>query len=235
MVAVAALLVQLSWPSFEAWLFRPQPGKQVGVEADPYNYLIYLPPAFQSNSKQSWPLLLNLHGAGERGQDLENLFRTGLPTAISEGLSVNFIVVSPQCPARVGWDASKLQDLLDDLEKKYPISCVAATGYSMGGFGSWSLAQATPDRLAAIAPICGGGNPSHAKRLVDMPIWAFHGANDDVVTPDNSLEMVDAINASGGKAMLTLYPNKGHNVWDSVFRDERLFQWLTKCCIRQKD
>ena len=231
--AVLALVGQIGWPFLRAWLHRPLPGKQVEVEAQPYDYLAYLPLDFRHGNGRSWPLLLNLHGSGERGDDLQLLYRTGLPTAIAEGMHLPFIVVSPQCPEGRGWNSAQLLKLLDELEERYPVSCVVATGYSMGGFGSWRLAETAPHRLAAIAPICGGGEPSNAEKLVNLPVWAFHGARDKAVSREHSQRMVDAVNAAGGDAKLTLYADKGHGIWDSIFRDQRLYDWLQQNCERK--
>ena len=154
--------------------------KQVQVKLD---YLVYLPPDY--DSKASWPLLVFLHGAGERGDDLELVKKHGPPKLIEEGKQFPFIVVSPQCP-KDGWWTSKpleLTVLVDEIEAKYKVDKdrIYLTGLSMGGFGTWMLAGYTPERFAALVPICGGGDTLTARRLGNVPIWVFHGAKDPVV------------------------------------------------------
>ncbi|MBI3469587.1 MAG: prolyl oligopeptidase family serine peptidase, partial [Planctomycetes bacterium] len=142
------------------------------------NYLLYLPEGYGKGDK-AWPLLLFLHGAGESGNDLKQVKRHGPPKLVETGNELSFIVVSPQSPGR-GWDVQALNALLDDVVAKHKVdqNRIYVTGLSMGGFGTWSLAAAYPERFAAIVPICGGGDPASAKRLKDLPIWVFHGAKD---------------------------------------------------------
>jgi predicted peptidase len=127
---------------------------QIKVEM---GYLLYLPKNY--DTKESWPLVLFLHGAGERGDDLELVKKHGPPKLISEGKEFPFIVVSPQCPKDRWWEPIELIALLDDLQSKLKVDedRIYLTGLSMGGFGTWRLAAFAPDRLATIAPICGGG------------------------------------------------------------------------------
>ena len=99
-------------------------------------------------------------------------------------------------------------------------------GLSMGGYATWELATRYPETYAAAAPICGSGDPTHASRLVDMPIWAFHGDADDIVPPERSREMVDAVNNAGGLAILTMYAGVGHGSWVPVFESQEVWDWL---------
>lgn len=175
--------------------------KQVPVKLD---YLLYLPEDYEQ--EEEWPLVLFLHGAGERGHDLELVKKHGPPKMIKDGKQFPFIVVSPQCPKNRWWDPFKLTALLDDVVATHKVDTdrIYVTGLSMGGFGSWSLAAATPDRFAAVAPICGGGEAHWARRLTDVPIWVFHGAKDPVVSLDRSQVMVDALKQQGGKVKFTV-------------------------------
>ncbi len=146
---------------------------QVKVEL---SYLLYLPQDY--DQRESWPLLLFLHGSGERGDNLELVKKHGPPKLVAEGRDFPFIIVSPQCPKDRWWEPIELLALLDDLAGKYKVDAdrVYLTGLSMGGFGTWRLAFQAPERFAAIAPICGGGEKYWAKRMASLPVWAFHGA-----------------------------------------------------------
>jgi predicted peptidase len=175
------------------------------------DYLLYLPPRYASQN--TWPLLLFLHGAGERGNDIEKVKANGLPKLIEQGKQFPFIIVSPQCPAGDAWvwKLKSLCTLIDDLSAHYKVDQdrIYVTGFSMGGFGTWALAAYAPERFAAIIPICGGGEVTSVPRLKRLPVWAFHGANDDIVPIERSREMVDALTKAQGKAMLTVYPEIG--------------------------
>lgn len=190
------------------------------------NYLAYLPKDYESKSE--WPLVLFLHGSGERGSDLNLIKKHGLPMLVAEGQDFPFILISPQCPEDDWWDPYALDALMDSVVKKYKAdeSRLYATGLSMGGYGTWSLAQHNPERFAAIAPVCGGGNRFSVKRLVHTPVWAFHGAKDTVVLPEESQEMVDEINKAGGEAKLTIYPDATHNSWTRTYNNPELYEWL---------
>src|SRR5699024_6921671 len=124
-------------------------------------YLLYLPQDYKETGYKRWPLVLFLHGAGERGNDLEAVKKNGLPKLVEEGRDFPFIIVSPQCPAGLWWSTDDLNLLLNDLIQRYEVDIdrIYATGLSMGGFGTWEMAIRFPDRFAAIAPICGGGDP----------------------------------------------------------------------------
>lgn len=190
------------------------------------NYLLYLPNGYRNTGKR-WPLILFLHGAGERGDDLDLVKKHG-PPKIVEKKALPFIVVSPQCPEGKWWSNDVLIALLDHVVATYRVdpSRIYLTGLSMGGYGTWSLACEYPERFAAIAPICGGGNPHLAFRLVNLPVWAFHGAKDDVVPLEESQRMVNAIKKLGGQARLTVYPNAQHDSWTRTYDNPRFYEWL---------
>jgi predicted peptidase len=189
-------------------------------------YLLYLPEDYEK--QESWPLMLFLHGAGERGNDLELVKKHGPPRLIAEGKDFPFIVVSPQCPKDMSWEPIELVALLDDISSKYKVDAdrICVTGLSMGGFGSWRLAAYIPQRLAAIAPICGGGETFWTKRFVHLPVWAFHGAKDTGVPLERSEAMVDALTKNGGDAKLTIYPEAGHDSWTVTYNDPALYEWM---------
>jgi predicted peptidase len=195
-----------------------------------YPFAIYYPPGFKENLRK-WPLILFLHGAGERGNDLEKVKVQGLPAMLEiEKEDIPFIVAYPQCPLRQYWSVDLLNDwmnkVLAQLKDQVLHSHIYLTGISMGGYGTWHWATATPDRFTAIAPICGGGDPAQAFRLKDVPIWAFHGAKDYIVPLSESVEMVEAVKRTGGKADLTIYPDAAHDSWTDTYHNPLLYDWF---------
>ncbi len=190
-------------------------------------YLLYLPPEYE-DSDQDWPLLLFLHGAGERGDDLELVKRHGPPKLIEEGRNFPFIVVSPQSPPNQGWDPQSLHALLDEVIASHRVdeSRIYLTGLSMGGYGTWSLALSDPGRFAAIAPICGGGAAYMACALKDTPVWVFHGALDEVVPIKQSTDMVRALQRCDGNVRFTVYPMAGHDSWTETYENPELYEWM---------
>jgi predicted peptidase len=192
------------------------------------NYLLYLPEGYGKDDK-AWPLVLFLHGAGESGTDLKQVKKHGPPKLV-EKKDLPFIIVSPQSPGR-GWNAEYLNALLDDVVAHHKVDRdrVYLTGLSMGGFGTWALAAAHPEKFAAIVPICGGGNPADAKKLKDLPIWVFHGAKDTTVRPSASESMVKALQEAGAKEVkFTLYPEAGHDAWTETYNNPEVWEWLLK-------
>ena len=190
------------------------------------SYLLYLPKDY--DQKESWPLLVFLHGSGERGDDLELVKTHGPPKLIAQGKEFPFIVVSPQCPKDRTWEPIELNALLDDLTKSYKVDPdrICITGLSMGGFGTWELAAFAPSRLAAIAPICGGGEAHWTRRFKDLPTWAFHGAKDMGVPVERSQKMIDAMIKQGGTPKLTIYPEAGHDSWTETYNNPEFYEWL---------
>jgi predicted peptidase len=192
-------------------------------------YLLYLPKDYAQKS-QKWPLMLFLHGAGERGNDLNLVKKHGPPKLVGQGKDLPFIIVSPQCPSGQWWleKVDVLLALLDEIQSTYPVdpNRVYLTGLSMGGYGTWTLACQHPDRFAAIVPICGGGQSFMADRLKNVPVWAFHGAKDPTVPLRETQQMVDAVTKSGGQARLTVYPEAGHDSWTVTYENPELYQWL---------
>jgi predicted peptidase len=174
--------------------------------------------------------MLFLHGAGERGDNLDDVKKHGPPKLISQKKDFPFIVVSPQAGRR-GWDPRTLNRLLDEIIAKHRVDKdrVYVTGLSMGGYGTWSLATAYPERFAAIAPICGGGNPGNAKKIKNLPAWVFHGAKDTVVPLSRSEAMVDALKEAGSTDVkLTIYPEADHDSWTESYNNPELYKWFLK-------
>ncbi len=195
-------------------------------------YLLALPDATVS---PPWPLLLFLHGSGERGTDLVRLPERGIPKELAAGRHMPFLVVTPQCPPNTIWSvhSDALLALITHLQSCYPIDPrrIYLTGMSMGGSGTWHLAITSPHLFAAIVPICGDsvwyvGDPSQVCTIRHLPVWAFHGEQDTVIPVTVSQTLVDALNACGGQARLTIYPNVGHNCWNQAYATSELYTWL---------
>lgn len=192
-------------------------------------YLLHLPDGYD-DTDEPWPLLLFLHGAGERGDSLALVKQHGPLKLIAQGERLPFVVVAPQAPAGGGWDALTLLALLDDITAAYRVDedRMYVTGLSMGGFGTWALIGADPDRFAAAVPICGGGEPWRACTIGRLPVWAFHGAADPVVPLKRSEAMVRALEACGGDVRLTTYPSVGHDSWTVTYANPELYEWLLR-------
>ncbi len=198
---------------------------QVPVEL---HYLLYLPKNYDQQDK--WPLVVFLHGAGERGDDLELVKKHGPPKLVEAGQDFPCIIVSPQCVPGRWWHAQLLEltALVDDIEKNYKVDKdrIYLTGLSMGGFGTWALAAYTPQRFAALMPICGGGEPLSALALRKVPIWVFHGAKDPVVPLKRSEDMVAALERFKGNVKFTVYPDALHDSWTETYDNPEVWKWL---------
>jgi len=191
------------------------------------DYWLYLPQKYQADTTTSWPLLIFLHGAGERGNDLEKVKVHG-PPKLADEQDFPFVIVSPQCPAGEWWNTYVLNKLLDDILSSYQIDedRVYLTGLSMGGFGTWKWVAENPEKFAAIAPICGGGDPASAWRFRNIPIWIFHGEQDRVVPVKFSQDMAEALESVGADPKLTLYPDAGHDSWTETYNNPQLYDWF---------
>jgi predicted peptidase len=193
------------------------------------NYLLYLPPDY--DAQESWPLILFLHGRGERGDDLELVKKYGLPAKLENGEHLPFIILAPQCPAGSYWteELDGLNALLDDAIANLKVDTrrIYLTGLSMGGGGTWFMAGRYPERFAAIAPICGTGIRWIAQeRLRDVPVWVFHGDADPVVPVEQSQMMVEALKAAGGNVRFTVYPGVDHDSWTLTYNNPELYDWF---------
>ncbi|GAB1405424.1 prolyl oligopeptidase family serine peptidase [Lentimicrobium sp.] len=210
-----------------------QAHKYTGRYTKPYslNYLLYQPEQYIKDKGGEWPLLVFLHGSGERGADLEKVKVHGPPMLIAGGRQFPFFVLSPQCPEGQDWDAEALHTLIGYIVDNYPIDekRVYLTGLSMGGKGVWDLAFAHPDDYAAIVPVCGRVDRNYADRaaeLGDMAVWVFHGAMDDVVPIAPAARMVNKLQEAGNKAKFTIYPEAGHDSWTDTYNNPLLYEWL---------
>lgn len=191
------------------------------------NYLLYLPEGY-NESNEEYPLMLFLHGAGERGNDLSIVKRNGPPKLIEEGKKFPFIVVSPQCPDRTHWDNRSLIVLLDYIENHFRVdkNREYLTGLSMGGHATWSLAIQYPERFAAIIPVCARGYSQDVYVLKDVPVWAFHGDKDDIVPITDGEKMFRALKEAGGNVKLTNYPEANHDAWTETYNNPEIYEWL---------
>jgi predicted peptidase len=208
--------------------FKVEVKKGVYLEA---KFLLYLPKGYD-NSNEKYPLLLFLHGMDESGDWLELVKMHGPPKLVEQGKDFPFIIVSPQCPDTTGWKVDVLDMLLDEMVRRYRVNenCIFVTGLSMGGAGTWELAFAYPERFAAIVPLCGWADPVNAKKIKDLPVWVFHGAKDDVVPPEQSINMVNALKALGNPVKFTLYPDADHDSWTKAYDEPELWKWLMEKC-----
>jgi predicted peptidase len=220
-----------------------------------YPYLRSLPAGYEQYGAK-WPLLLFLHGAGERGTDVALVAKHGPPKLLAGGAGVTaaeqaaarvlrdqFIVVSPQCPAGEVWDDDALLALLDKVlaELRVDRTRVYLSGLSMGGYGTWSLALKHPERFAAAVPVCGGGRlleilisrGMRREALQRLPVWAFHGAQDPTVPPAESERMIDALRRIGAKEVqLTVYPEARHDSWTETYANVEVYTWLLRHALR---
>ncbi|MDN4164490.1 GDSL-type esterase/lipase family protein [Cytophagales bacterium LB-30] len=190
-------------------------------------YLAYVPEGYDSTLK-AYPLVIFLHGSGERGDNLEKVKIHGIPRLIAEGKKFPFIVIAPQCPDGVRWNTGALKALYDEVLLKYRVDIdrVYLTGLSMGAFGAWDFAIQYPELFAALIPISGGGNPREVCAVSTIPTWVFHGEKDDVVPLFKSADMVEALEACNGKVTFTTYPNANHDAWTETYASPQLYEWM---------
>jgi predicted peptidase len=177
-----------------------------------------------------------LHGAGERGTNVWLVAKHGPPKIDITETNFPFIIVSPQCPEGKIWSNDLLLALLDEIENKYAVDThrIYLTGLSMGGFGTWSLGLSHPEKFAAIAPMCGGGELitpllADKAKLTTLPVWAFHGAKDPVVPVEESERMVALLKKHGvTEVKFTVYPEAQHDCWTETYANPELFEWFLK-------
>jgi predicted peptidase len=191
------------------------------------NYLISVPDEY-SPTGEPFPLLLFLHGSGERGPMLDSVKKHGPPKLVDRWKKFPFILISPQCADDEMWFAPELVALLDHIEQTYNVDRAReyVTGLSIGGHGTWTLAILQPHRFAAIAPVCGWGDINAVGILKDTPVWAFHGMKDRAVKFSESESMIRVLQEAGGDARLTAYPKAGHDSWTKTYKNPELYSWL---------
>ena len=218
----------------------------VAANGDTLLYRILYPENMEEGVE--YPLVLFLHGAGERGNDNEAQLKWGVLNFAEEGFRQKHpaIVIAPQAPEQEYWanpvwrtEGTALLDqptpslaatyeLMNTIIEANPVdeNRIYITGLSMGGFGTWDMISRYPGLFAAAVPICAGGDVSNAHLLKDLPIWAFHGAHDEVVLPKYSRDMIDAIREAGGLPGYTEYPDVGHDSWIPAYDDLYMLEWM---------
>jgi len=238
---VAVALAALSLPSVAVAKKVPAPTPVEGQTVQPpvadggYPYLLFIPKGYNESGRDRWPLLIFLHGSGERGTDINVVKKHGPPMLVEKDPAFPFIVISPQLPeesATVGqyWDVPPLEAILDHALKTLRVdpSRVYLTGLSLGGMGTWDWGTAHPERFAALAPVAARGDPAKACNAKDVPVWAFHGDRDDAVDMRGDFEMIDALKKCGSTPAprLTIYPNTDHWSWVPAYNDPALWMWM---------
>lgn len=224
---IILLIGQLTWPEIVRWWHLPSPG-QAGFDTFHTStlarkFVIQLPQSY--HSRETWPLVIFLHGSGDRGND---------PTSLLDSCpfrqELAAIVASPQCLPSFSWDPDTVAEFTDHVASRYHVDRrrIYLIGYSMGGRGAWNTAAAHSDLFAAIVPICGGGNPDDAGALTGIAVWAFHGEQDEVVPAARSKFMIEAIRNNGGQPKLTVLRNEGHGICKAVCERIDLWEWLLK-------
>jgi len=194
-----------------------------------FNYVVNLPKDYDES--RSYPLVLFLHGAGERGDDLEVASTHGYMRYVREqGKEYPFLFVAPQCPQDQYWGCynESLLHFIDYICDTYPVDRdrVILTGLSMGGTGTWMLAMADPHRFSCIVPVCGTGIVWNAKRLAHLPIRIYHGDDDPIVPFEESVSMLRQLTRAGADVKLTICYGAGHNAWETAYQDDALIDWM---------
>lgn len=224
---------------FEARVFKDADNKAL-------NYRLLKPKAYEAGKK--YPMVIFLHGAGERGNDNAKQLVHGMKDYASDALMEKYpcFVMAPQCPegklwVDVNWSSLKHDmpsqpaepmrltiEALGALQKEFSIDATRlyVTGLSMGGYGTWDALQRYPDRFAAAVPICGGGDVKQAKKIAQIPIWAFHGDKDTAVPVERTRTMIAALKEAGGMPKYTEYPDVGHDSWTATYKDPALHEWM---------
>lgn len=189
-----------------------------------------------------YPLIFFLHGAGERGRDLDMIRHYGIPKMAARWKDFPFFTVSPQCPPHTYWEDldTVLLALLDDILARYPVDPgrVYLTGLSMGGHGTWVLGLQEPQRFAALAPVCPPfpnvlNLPQRLLAIKEKPVWVFHGGKDDVVPVEHSRRMVDMLRKLDAPVKYTVYPNARHDSWIQAYADPGLYGWFLEHSLQE--
>jgi predicted peptidase len=238
LLSVFTLGLQVSYPSLVNWWRRPRPGR-IGVafiEAKSghdtllndlaESYLLFLPD--NHSSKEWWPLAIFLHGSGGSGNNIEILWNDVPIESMCAAAHNKFVIAVPQCRTGRNWNPASVKDFLEQVSTAYKgdKERIYLLGFSMGAFGTWAAVEAHPNLYAAAIPIAGGGDSQHIANAVRIPIWAFHGAKDRAVPPNESFKLVESLQLKGGRAGLTILPDAGHQIAGEVCKDERIWQWL---------
>lgn len=236
---VAVALFALGFSATAEARKAPRPPAVEGQTVQPpvadgsFPYLLFMPKGYNDSGTDRWPLVIFLHGSGERGTDINLVKKHGPPMLVEKNPAFPFIVISPQLPeqsATAGryWPVPPLEAILDHALKTWRIdpSRVYLTGLSLGGIATWEWGTTHPQRFAALAPVAAFGDPLKACNAKDVPVWAFHGDHDDAVDTRGDFEMVDALKKCGAAPRLTIYPNTDHWSWVPAYNDPALWMWF---------
>lgn len=216
----------------EPWtLAAGQHPQTLEMQIDPVvktRFLLYLPTGYNQADGRKWPLIVFLHGSGERGADVDKVKAYGPPKIVETQTDFPFILASPQAPENTVWNSAAVNALLDALIARLPVDVdrIYLTGLSLGGYGTWNIAADRPERFAAIAPVCGASDVKRACHLKNVPVWAFHGEQDAVVSLKDDAAMVEAVKACGGDVKFTVYPGVGHDSWTQTYANPVLYEWF---------
>jgi predicted peptidase len=198
-------------------------------------YLAITPAGYQTN--RSWPVIIYLHGGDQRGYDREMLKLNGpVRTALNDP-DFPFVVIAPQLPPGKIWEAEAVAAFVRRVLPRFRVdrTRVYLTGLSTGGYGTWAAGLKYPELFAAIVPVAGGGDTVHIKHsegvhlqsLQSLPVWAFHGGSDSVVSADETRRLVSELQAVGARDVrATIFPGTGHDIWNRVYDDPALYRWL---------
>jgi predicted peptidase len=220
-------------------VFSPKIFRNSRNETLPYR--LFTPQGY--NKQRKYPLVLWLHGGAGRGDDNlkqisgGNTIGSHVWTLPANQAKHPCFVVAPQCPEGEMWASlegkpdgplRRVLELLETLKATFSLDAQKfyVTGQSLGGFGTWSLISEHPRLFAAAVPVCGGGDVSAARKLTAVPVWAFHGENDNAVSVQRSREMIAAIKQAGGTPRYTEYKGAGHAIWETVFNEPELLPWV---------
>ena len=198
----------------------------------------FLPDDYDGDGDGSaYPLIMFLHGSGQRGDDLAQMAEDGIPARLTRGPALPFVVVAPQCPRNLDWSTMLpgLDALLLHVLRTFRVDPdrIYLTGLSMGGYGVWAFASGYPQHFAAVAPVCGGGAealdfPERLKNMTHLPVWCFHGDQDDVVPVEETRRLARSLEAYGGNVKCTIYPGVGHDSWTQAYEDPELCDWFLR-------
>lgn len=203
-------------------------------DSDGYKFLLFMPASDAQMVNGKYPAIIFLHGIGERGSDLQILKKEGLPKILDGDKNFPFIVISPQCPATTEWyysnenNVGKMESMIADVIRRYPVdtSRIYLTGLSMGGIATWYFALKVPGRFAAIAPAAFRGDGWSPCSASPIPVWAFHGALDNVIPLQLAQNLVDQFKACGGNIKFTVYPDLYHDCWTRTYSNPQLYTWF---------
>jgi len=194
------------------------------------HYLGYMPNGYEDGN--DWPLVLFLHGSGEKGNEIQIVETSGMAKELKSGRSLPFLVLIPQCPKTNRWSEPQVMKFLNGLldhwirTRAVDKTRIYLTGLSMGGYGTWNLATQNPHKFAAIAPFCGGGDHLQAEKIKHLPVWAFHNKDDPITLVETTEAMVNQLQRVGGNVKVTYKDSVDHDCWSSVYGGSELYTWF---------